>query len=194
LHHKNLLNKAVQTAYNDVICIKSKLISEVINMTNSSTVINGVIFYRRIAVTLTLLIIFPFALSTINLTFAQSWKLHFFPAAIILAALVFGAAGGLVAGIAGSVYSALSLGNPYLIAGNALFGLLTGIFYKKTNKIILAVFLAFVCELPWLIVTDYYFMRLSAEFIAKLVLVLFLADVFWAALIQAINKPLRKFL
>lgn len=163
-------------------------------MINSSTTANGITLYRRIAIAFILLVFLPFMLSLINLTFAQSWKVHFFPAAIILAALIFGATGGLVAGIAGSIYSALLLGNPYLIIGNALFGLLTGIFYNKTNKIILSVLLAFVCELPWLILTDYYLVHLSAEFITKLIIVLFLANVLWAALIHLINKPLRKFL
>jgi hypothetical protein len=157
-------------------------------MINSSTAVNGITLYRRIAIAFILLVCLPFMLSLINLTFAQSWKVHFFPA------LIFGAAGGLVAGIAGSIYSALLLGNPYLIVGNALFGLLTGIFYNKTNKIILSVLLAFLCELPWLILTDYYLVHLSAEFITKLIIVLFLANVLWAALIHLINKPLRKFL
>lgn len=163
-------------------------------MINSSTAANSVSLYRRTAIAFSLLVFLPFMLSLINLTFAQSWKVHFFPAAIILAALIFGTTGGLVAGVAGSLYSALVLGNPYLIVGNALFGLLTGIFYKKTNKIILSVLLAFICELPWLIVSDYYFMRLSAEFITKLIVVLFLANVFWATLIHLMNKPLRKLL
>ena len=163
-------------------------------MINSSTAANGITLYRRTAIAFILLVFLPFMLSLINLTFAQSWKVHFFPAAIILAVLIFGATGGLVAGIAGSLYSAFLLGNPYLIIGNALFGLLTGIFYKKTNKIILSVLLAFVCELPWLILTDYYLVHLSAEFITKLIIVLFLANVLWVALIHLINKPLRKFL
>jgi hypothetical protein len=150
--------------------------------------------YRRIALAFTVLVIFPFLLSLINLTFVQSWKVHFFPVAVILAAMIFGAMGGLVAGIAGSLYSAVLLGNPYLIVGNALLGVLTGIFYKKTNKIVLSVFLAFICEIPWLMVSDYYFMHLSVQFIAKLIVVLFLANVFWAALIQLFNKPLRKYL
>jgi uncharacterized membrane protein YeiH len=46
-------------------------------------------------------------------------KCKIFPAAIILAALVFGTEGGLIADVAGSVYSALLLGNPYIIAGIA---------------------------------------------------------------------------
>lgn len=163
-------------------------------MINSSLVANGVKPYRRATIASALLVLLPLMLSLIDLTFAQNWKVHFFPAAIILAALIFGATGGVIAGVAGSLYSALLLGNPYLIVGNALFGLLTGIFYKKTNKIILSVLLAFICELPWLIITDYYFMHLPAGFIAKLVVVLFLANVLWSALIQLINKPLRKLL
>jgi uncharacterized membrane protein len=163
-------------------------------MTDSSTTVNGVRLYRRVTVTLTLLIFLPFVLSLMHLTFAQSWKVHFFPAAVILAAMIFGATGGLVAGIAGSLYSAVLLGNPYLIVGNALFGMLTGVFYEKTNKMMLSVLLALICELPWLVVTDYYFMKLSAEFIMKLIVVLFLADMFWAALIQLLDKPLRKYL
>jgi len=141
-----------------------------------------------------LLIVFPFVLSLINLEFAQQWKVHFFPAAIILAALIFGSTGGLAAGVAGSLYSAFLLGNPYLIIGNAALGFFTGLFYQKTDNLILSVILAFICQLPWLVVSDYYLMHLSEAFILKLVVVLFLADILWAVLISAINKPLRKLL
>lgn len=133
-------------------------------------------------------------LSLINLEFAQQWKVHFFPAAIILAALIFGSTGGLAAGVAGSLYSAFLLGNPYLIIGNAALGFFTGLFYQKTDNLILSVILAFICQLPWLVVSDYYLMHLSEAFILKLVVVLFLADILWAVLISAINKPLRKLL
>lgn len=162
-------------------------------MTYFSQASHDVKFYRKAAIAFALLVFLPFMLSLINLTFAQSWKVHFFPAAIILAVLPFGAAGGLVAGVAGSLYSALMLGNPYLIVGNALFGLLTGIFYKKTGKIILSVLLAFVCELPWLVITDFYLMHLPIDFIAKLIIVLFLANALWATLIHLINKPVKNF-
>ena len=163
-------------------------------MVDSSITADSAKLYRKLAIAFALLIVLPFMLSLINLQFAQSWKVHFFPASTILSAIIFGATGGLVAGLTGSIYSAVLLGNPYLIAGNALFGLLTGTFYKKTNQIIVSVLLAFICELPWLIISDYYFMHLSAEFIAKLAVVLLLANLFWAALIQLINKPLRKIL
>jgi len=92
--------------------------------------------------------VLPFALSLINVTFAESWKIHFFPAAIILAAVIFGPVGGIIAGVTGSVYTALFLVIPYIFAGNAIFGLLIAVFYRKTGKIVLSVLLAYLCELP----------------------------------------------
>jgi hypothetical protein len=153
---------------------------------------SNVMSYRKAASVFTFLVLLPCLLSLINITFAQSWKLHFFPAAIILAAVFYGAKGGIVAGISGSLYSAIFLGNPYIIVGNALFGLLTALFYKKNKNIILCVLLAYACELPWLILTDYYFVRLPLDFIVKLGVVLLLANILWAALITISIKHIRK--
>jgi hypothetical protein len=163
---------------------------------NDSSINNaqGIKSLQGLLIGFALLILLPCLTSLVNINFAQDWKIHFFPAAIILASVFFGAGGGLVAGIAGSLYSALFLGNPYLIVGNALFGLLTGIFYKKMSNIIIAVLLAFACELPWLILSDYYLVHLPMAFIGRLVLVLLLTNVLFAALIQAGIKPLRKIL
>jgi hypothetical protein len=161
-------------------------------MINSSPVSCEVKTYRKIADVLLLLIILPCVFSLINLSFAQDWKIHFFSAAIILAAVVFGAGGGLLAGLAGSLYSALLLGNPYILVGNALFGVLSGVFYKKNGKIIPAVMLAYLCQLPWLILSDYYLVHLPAIFIAKLVIVLFLTNTLWAVLIHLGINPIKK--
>jgi hypothetical protein len=162
-------------------------------MTNISvTAASNIKFYRKAISVFLLLILLPLGLSLINVTFAESWKIHFFPAAIILAAIVFGATGGIIAGISGSLYSALFLGNPYIIVGNALFGLLVAMFYKKSNKILLSVILAYLCELPWLILTDYYLVRLPTVFIARLVVVLFLVNILWALLIDIGIKQIRK--
>lgn len=163
-------------------------------MQNFTLSVRGIQSFRRVAVAFCLLVILPCILSLINVTFAQSWKIHFFPAAIILAAISFGPAGGLVAGITGSLYSAILLGNPWLIAGNALMGFLTGVFFRKTLKIIPSVMLAFACQLPWLIVSDYYFAGLSPVFIAKLVIVLLLGNLMWALLISLGMKPIKKYL
>jgi hypothetical protein len=164
-------------------------------MTNFSlTAENGVKSYYKAISAFSLLVLLPFLLSLINITFAESWKIHFFPAAIILAAIVFGAIGGIIAGISGSLYSALFLGNPYILVGNALFGLLIAVFYKKSNKIVPSVLLAYLCELPWLILTDYYLVHLPAVFVAKLVVVLLLANILWAVLINISIKQIRKLL
>lgn len=161
-------------------------------MIDTSPVSCGVKPYRKVTDMVLLLIVLPFLLSLINLSFAQYGKIHFFSAGIILASVVFGAGGGMLAGLTGSLYSALMLGNPYLLSGNALFGLLCGIFYRKTGKIIPAVLLAYVIQLPWLIISDFYLVHLPAEFIVRLVIVLFLGNVFWAALIQTGLHPIKK--
>lgn len=155
---------------------------------------SGVKSYRKAITVFSLLVLLPFLLSLINITFAESWKIHFFPAAIILAAIVFGTTGGIIAGISGSLYSALFLGNPYILVGNALFGLLIAVFYKKTDKIVLSVLLAYLCELPWLVLTDYYLVHLPSAFIVKLVVVLLLANLLWASLINISIKQIRKLL
>lgn len=163
-------------------------------MTNTTMTLAGVRSYRRVALAFGLLVLLPCFLSLINVTFAQSWKIHFFPAAIFLAAISFGPAGGMIAGMTGSLYSAILLGNPYLIVGNALMGFLTGVFFRKTSKIIPSAMLAFACQLPWLIVSDYYFVGLPAMFIAKLAVVLFLGNLLWALLTSLGMKPIRKYL
>jgi hypothetical protein len=165
-------------------------VKEMVNFPLTSQ--NNVTVYRSAVSVFTLLVLLPCVLSLINITFAQSWKLHFFPAAIILAAVFYGAGGGIIAGISGSLYTALFLGNPYVIVGNALFGLLIALFYKKNGNIILSVLLAYACQLPWLILTDYYFVHLSSDFIAKLVVVLLLANILWAVLISISIKHIRK--
>jgi len=163
-------------------------------MTNPSLTAIAVKPYRRAVLAFGLLVLLPCLLSLINLTFAQSWKIHFFPAAIFLAAISFGPTGGLAAGVTGSLYSALWLGNPYLMVGNAILGFMTGIFFRKTGKVIPSAMLAFACQLPWLILSDYYFVHMPAGFIARLVVVLLLGNLLWALLIELSMKPVKKYL
>ncbi|MEE9913027.1 MAG: hypothetical protein K4571_15040 [Deltaproteobacteria bacterium] len=163
-------------------------------MMNSSWMITDLKSYRRAALAFGLLVVLPFVLSLMNLTFAESWKIHFFPAAIFLAAASFGPAGGLAAGVTGSLYAAVFLGNPYLMVGNALLGFMTGVFFQKTGKMLPAAMLAYACQLPWLIVSDYFFVHLPAGFIARLALVLLLGNILWALLIDLMMKPIKKYL
>lgn len=163
-------------------------------MANPSLTLTGVKPYRRVALAFGLLVLLPCLFSLINVTFAQIWKIHFFPAAIFLAAISFGPAGGLVAGVTGSLYSAVFLGNPYLLVGNAILGLMTGVVFMKTSKIVPSFLIAFACQLPWLILSDYYLVGLSIAFIAQLVVVLFLGNLLWALLIALSIKPIKKYL
>ena len=163
-------------------------------MTNPSETFLGVRPYRTIVLAVSLLVVLPFALSLVNLTFAEHWKIHFFQAAVFLAAIRFGPAGGLCAGVAGSLYTAVMLGNPYLIVGNMILGGMTGVVYHKTDKLMLSVLAAYACQLPWLLVSSYFFAGLSALFIGRLVVVLLLGNVLWAALINLCRKPVRKYL
>jgi uncharacterized membrane protein len=163
-------------------------------MDHSSSTLKSIRSYRRGGLALSLLVILPFILSLIHVTFAQHWKLHFFPAAISLAAVSFGPVGGLIAGMAGSLYAGLFMGNPYLIVGNAILGFMTGYFFRKISRMLPSVVFAFVCQLPWLIVSDYFFMGLSAGFIARLVVVLFLGNLLWALFIDLAMKPIKRFL
>ncbi len=163
-------------------------------MTSPSLTITSVKPYRRAALAIVLLVLLPCLLSLVNVSFAQNWKIHFFPAAIFLAAVSFGPAGGLIAGVTGSFYSALWLGNPYLMAGNAILGLMTGLFFRKTSSIIPSVLLAYACQLPWLIASDYFFVGLPAAFIARLAVVLLLGNFLWALLIHLGMKPIQKYL
>ena len=163
-------------------------------MQNSTFSITGVQSFRGIAAAFALLVFLPCLLSLIHVTFAQEWKIHFFPAAIFLAAVRFGPVGGLVAGLTGSHYSAILLGNPWLMAGNAILGFFAGFFYRKTSKIVFSVILAFAYQLPWLILSDCYFAGLSPVFIAELAVVLFLGNLMWALLILPGMKPIKKYL
>lgn len=163
-------------------------------MANTSLTLAGQKSLRRAALAFGLLVLLPCLLSLINVTFAGNWKIHFFPAAVFLAALSFGPAGGLIAGVTGSVYSAIFLGNPYLLAGNALLGFLTGVFFRKTGRMVPSAMLAFACQLPWLVVSDYYFVHLPIVFIAKLAVVLGLGNLLWALMIDLAMKPVKKYL
>ena len=165
-----------------------------IDMRNPSVTTTGVNSYHRAALAFGLLVFLPFVLSLINMTFSHSWRLHFFPLGVFLAAVCFGPAGGLLAGVTGSLYSAVFLGNPYLLMGNAILGLMTGVIFRKTSKILLSVLLAFACQLPWLILSDYYLVGISGEFIIRLVVVLFLGNLLWALLIHISMTPIKKYL
>jgi uncharacterized membrane protein len=123
----------------------------------------------------------PNVLGMINLATPLGFKLHLFQYTVFVAALIYGPVGGALSGLIGSSYSAIVMNNPYLAVGNMLLGLFVGLFARKGMNTVLAVALAFMVQLPWLVLTDYYLMGLSGQFIMMLVVALAVSNLIWAA-------------
>ena len=146
--------------------------------------------YKHVSLFIFLLIL-PNLLSMINIGTIYGFKLHFFQVAIFLAAILYGPKGGLISGFIGSFYSSIIMNNPYLIIGNMILGFFTGLFIRYKMHTILAVILAFIIQLPWLIITDYYLVSLSAAFIIPLIVALAISNVIWATAAHFSTKILR---
>ncbi|MBD3164263.1 hypothetical protein GF323_03620 [Candidatus Woesearchaeota archaeon] len=126
------------------------------------------------------LLILPNFLGMINLSTKTGFKIHFFQYAVFLAAIIYGPKGGLLSGFVGSTYSAFIMHNPYIAVGNAILGFFTGLFIRYGSKTILAVLLAYIIQLPWLILTDYFLVHLPMSFIMPLIMALFFSNIVWA--------------
>jgi hypothetical protein len=126
-----------------------------------------------------MLIFLPLVLSLVHITTPWGFHLHFFQIAILLGAYLFGPVGGGIAGAAGSFAGALMMANPYIIVGNVILGTAAGCFARQGIRPLFSIWLAFLVQLPWLIVSDYFFMGLSITFIQGLILSLFLSNTLW---------------
>jgi len=140
------------------------------------------------------LALLPNLLGMINLTTPWGFKIHVFQAAIFLAALLLGRWAGLIAGVAGSLYVAAAMSNPFILLGNALLGFFTGHFAERGFRPVVAVMLAFAIQLPWLVVTDHLLMGLAWSFIGALVLSLAVSNLVWAVAAAWAAGPLRRLL
>ena len=149
---------------------------------------------RKTGGVLMLLVFLPNILSMVNLTTPGGVKHHTFQVAIFLAASLLGPLGGLLSGLVGSLFSALTLSNPYLMIGNGILGFLTGWFLRRGIRTLFAVWMAFCLQLLWLVPTDYFLAGLSVSFIQNLVLMLFLSNTLWAVVAARLSEPLRRWL
>jgi len=148
--------------------------------------------YKSVSL-LVFLVVLPNILSIFNVS-TLGFKIHFFQFAIFLAALIYGPMGGLLAGTLGSLYSATLMHNPYIIGGNALLGLYFGILLKYKVNVVIAVLIAFLIQLPYLIITDYYLMHLPIKFIFNLVIALVISNIIWAIAAKYVSKPIKNLL
>ena len=107
-------------------------------------------------------------------------SIHLMQLPIILSGLVLGFWSGGITGFIGSILMAytLSPSNPYILLGNAILGFFTGLIYsylKKTKKrqIIpqtLSVLAAYLIQLPYLYITDVYFMPIPSQVVLTVIL------------------------
>ena len=66
-----------------------------------------------------------------------------------------------------------------------------GLFAKYGLHAVISVMLAFLIQLPWLVITDYYFVHLPAGFIISLVIALTVSNLIWALIAHRIATPLK---
>ncbi len=107
-------------------------------------------------------------------------SIHLMQLPIILSGLVLGSWSGGITGFIGTILMAytLSPSNPYILLGNAILGFFTGLFYsylKKTKKrqIIpqtLSVLAAYLIQLPYVYITDVYFMPIPSQVVLTVIL------------------------
>ena len=126
-----------------------------------------------------LLLGLPNLLGMINISM-QGFKIHFFQIAIFIAAFIYGPVGGMMSGMLGSVYSAVMMSNPYIVLFNMILGFFTGMFFRFGMKSIFAVWLAFLVELPVLIVLDHFVVGMPTKVLINLVIALAISNTAWA--------------
>ena len=69
---------------------------------------------------LTFLAILPNFFGMINFTTPFGFKIHIFQYLIFIAAIIYGPVGGLISGAFGSLFTAITLNNPYILIGLSL--------------------------------------------------------------------------
>lgn len=132
-------------------------------------------------------------LSTINLPTIYGFKIHLFQIAVFSGAIIFGPLIGAFIGGAGSIYSGILMHNPYLILGNILLGFFVGLFNKKGLHPVVSVLLSLLVQLPWLIISDKYFMHMPNLVLEKLVVALVITDILWVYIVSIFKKRLPDF-
>ncbi len=138
---------------------------------------------------LVFLVLLPNVLGLFNVDTGMGFKLHVFQLGIVLAALFYGWYGGLLAGLFGSVYSAVIMANPYIIIGNMILGVVAGYLIHKGYHTNLAIWAAFAIQIPWLIFSDYVFVGMPMNLIWMIVIALAVSNTIWAALGHYTVRP-----
>lgn len=146
--------------------------------------------WKNIAL-LSFLAVFPNILGLFS-TNVFGVRIHFFQYLIFLAALIYGPAGGLISGAFGSIWTAITLNNPYIIIGNVLLGTLFGLFVRLKWNLIIAALTAYAIQIPWLWVTDVYLANMPVKAVNGIVIALLFSDILWAVVAGLTYRKINK--
>jgi uncharacterized membrane protein len=149
----------------------------------------GVRFSLRSVSMLAFLAALPNLLGAIVMPTPLGFHFHLFQIGIFLAALLYGQWGGAVSGAFGSIFTAIALNNPFIIAGNIILGFFTGLFLKRVN-IITAAMLAYAVQLPWLWYTDIFLAGMKAGAVKAVMWALLFSNLVWAAVAFLAGKKI----
>ena len=142
----------------------------------------GVEINRKSLMMLLILGILPNLIGAINLPTVWGFKIHLFQYVVFISAALYGPVGGLISGGLGSTYTALMLGNPYIIIGNIILGSLTGILFRKGFDLILSVIVAYLIQIPFLWISDVYLVKMPSQIVIKIIIALLISNLFWAVM------------
>lgn len=129
---------------------------------------------------LTVLAILPNLLGMINMPTVFGFKIHTFQYVVFIAAALYGPIGGGISGGIGSMFSALALSNPYIIIGNIILGVVAGFMFKKGLNMIQAGMTAYAIQMPWLYVSDVYFVGMPHKIVVSIIVALLISDLVWS--------------
>ena len=161
---------------------------------NYSHIFNVNIEWNRKTITLlAFLAVFPNVLGLFHAD-VLGINLHFFQYLIFLAAIIYGPLGGLAAGAFGSVWTAASMHNPYILIGNVILGFLAGLFIRLRWNVILAVLAAYIIQMPWLWLTDVYLAGMPTQAVNMIVIALFFSDLIMGFLAGLSYKHLKDYI
>lgn len=152
----------------------------------------GVKFSHKSLLLLAFLAFFPNLLGMISFSTPFGFNFHFFQILIFLAALLYGPIGGITSGIFGSFYTAIIMHNPFIIVGNAILGLFTGIFARKKIPVVGAVMLAFSIQLPWLWYSDVFLAGMPVPAVNGVMVALIASNLLWAIIASLSYKKMKK--
>jgi len=127
------------------------------------------------------------ALSVLSVPFVLGLRIHFFQVAIMLAGVVGGPISGLVTGAIGGAYVAMLRSDPTIVVGNALLGLFTGLFVRRTRPAFAAIAAWALVQAPWIYLTGTFIFNVPALVMQTILALLTVEDAACALVVDVLQ-------